>query len=167
MIIKEIVNRRSIREYKSEAVSDEFILEIIKAGQFAPTAKNNRAIEFIVVKNQEMKDKICAALGQEFVKKASVLIVPVIDPDKTPCPVQDLAAATENMLLQVVASGLGAVWKNVRPEPAVEIKSLLGIPENLFLNVMVPVGYPNEVKPVHAEADFDKSKIRYEKWYNN
>jgi len=164
MIIKEIVNRRSIREYKAEAVPDDLILEIIKAGQFAPTAKNNRAIEFIVVKNQEMKNKICAILEQEFVKKASVLIVPVIDPDKTPCPVQDLALAVGNMLLQVVALGLGAVWKNVRPGPAEKIKPLLGIPENFLLNVMVPVGYPDEAKPAHTEADFDQSKIRYEKW---
>ncbi|MFH1780596.1 MAG: nitroreductase family protein [Candidatus Nealsonbacteria bacterium] len=164
MVIKEIVNRRSIREYKDEIVPNEAILEIIKAAQFAPTAKNNRAIEFIAIKDQDMKDKICAILEQEFVKKASVLIVPVIDPEKTPCPVQDIAIAAENMLLQVVALGLGAVWKNVRSEPSVQIKALLGIPENFLLNTMLPIGYPNEEKPVHTEADFNKSKIHNEKW---
>ncbi|PIP92152.1 nitroreductase, partial [Candidatus Wolfebacteria bacterium CG18_big_fil_WC_8_21_14_2_50_39_7] len=35
MIIKEISNRRSVREYKPDDVTDELIIEIIKAGQFA------------------------------------------------------------------------------------------------------------------------------------
>lgn len=164
MIIKEIVNRRCIREYKPQEVSKEAVLEIIKAAQFAPTASNNRAVEFIVVKDQIMKDRLFEVIGQEFVKKASALIVLATDTTKTPCPIQDLAAAAENMLLQATALGLGAVWKNVRPEWSDQVKKLLGIPENFLVNVMIPVGYPNESKPFHTEADFDQNKIHDENW---
>ncbi len=64
MIIKEILNRRSVREYEPTMVSQEHIVEIIKAGQFAPTARNNQAVEFIVIKKSETKDKIFESSGR-------------------------------------------------------------------------------------------------------
>ena len=59
MIIKEIRERRSVRNYLSEDVSDKDILEIIKAAQFAPTAMNNKEVQFILVRDQETKNKKC------------------------------------------------------------------------------------------------------------
>lgn len=165
MIIKEIINRRCIREFAVKPVSDEDISEIIKAAQFAPSARNNHALEFIVVKGQETKDKICVVVGQEFVKKAQVLIIPAVDPKKTTCPVQDIAVAVENMLLQATALGLGAAWKAIRePEWADKVKDLLGMPRDFFLDVIVPLGHPNETKTPHTDSEFDKGKIHFEKY---
>jgi nitroreductase len=48
MIVKEISNRRSIKKYKAETVPEEYITEIIRAAQFAPSAMNNHAIELKV-----------------------------------------------------------------------------------------------------------------------
>jgi nitroreductase len=115
VVTKEILNRRSVRDHKPEAVPQKHIVEIIKVGQFAPTAGNNRAIEF-VVKDQETKDKIFDILGQEFVKTAPVLIIPASDTARTNCPIQDLSVASENMFLQATALGLGTVWKSLKPE---------------------------------------------------
>lgn len=133
MIIKEILNRRSAREYKPKAVSQEYIIEIIKAGQFAPTASNNRAVEFIVIEKQETKNNIFEIIGQEFVKEAPVLIVPVSNTAETNCPIQDLSVASENMFLQATALGLGTVWKNLQPEGSEKIKKILGIPEQYMV----------------------------------
>lgn len=116
MMLKAIKDRRSVREYKSNPVSDEDILEIIKAGQFAPSAKNNRAIEFIVVKSQITKNKLCEIMGQEFIKKAPVLIIPLANPKKSAAPIQDLSVASENIFLQAASTSLGTVWKNVWPD---------------------------------------------------
>lgn len=113
MVIKEILNRRSVRKYKFKAVSQEYIIEIIKAGQFAPTASNNQAIEFVVIEEQETKNNIFEIVGQEYVKEAPVLIIPVSDATKTNCPIQDLSVASENMFLQATALGLGTVWKGL------------------------------------------------------
>jgi nitroreductase len=48
MIVKEILNRRATSEYKPDSVSDEQIIEIIKAWQFAPTARDNQAVEVVI-----------------------------------------------------------------------------------------------------------------------
>ncbi len=164
MIIKEILNRRSVREYKPEAIPREYIVEIIKAGQFAPTASNNRAVEFIVIKNQKTKDDIFEIVGQEFIKEAPVLIVPTIDTEKSVLPVQDLSVASENMFLQAAALKLGTVWKNIRPEWTEKIKKLLKIPEQYTIINIIPVGYPKETPEPHRDRDFVDKKIHKEKW---
>jgi len=153
-----------VREYKPDEVPHEYIIEIIKAGQFAPTAHDNRAIDFIVVKNQETKDKIFEIVGQEFIKEASVLIIPVIDGEKSPMPVQDLSVASENMFLQATALELGTVWKNLQPEWEEKVKKLLGIPEKYKAVNIIPVGYPQEKPEPHTDNDFDAKKIHQEKW---
>jgi len=166
MVIKEISNRRSVREYLEKEVIDKDIIEIIKAGQFAPTARNNRAVEFVVVENQKTKDEIFEIVGQEFVKQAKVLIIPVTDTTKTNCSVQDLAVASENMLLQATALGVGSVWKNLKSEfkEAEQIKKLLGIPERYMAINIIPLGYPKEKPLPHDDNDFDAGKIHREKW---
>ena len=166
MIIKEILNRRSVREYKPDAVHQKYIIEIIKAGQFAPTAGNNRAIEFIVIKNQETKDKIFEIVSQEFVKTASVLIIPASDTTKTNCPIQDLSVASENMFLQATALGLGTVWKALKSEwkEAEKIKKLLGIPKKYAIINIIPVGYPKNKSSPHTNKDFDEKKIHKQRW---
>jgi len=166
MLIKEIINRRSVREYKPDAVADELILEIIKAGQFAPNAVNNRSIEFIVIKEQSLKDKLDEILAgkQNYVKTAPVIIVPIIDTVASHLPVQDLAVASENMFLQAASFSLGTVWKNVKAEPAQAIKELLNIPEKFTLVNIIPVGYPLTAPEPHPDSDFSAEKIHYEKF---
>lgn len=164
MIIKEILNRRSVREYKSDAIPDKYIVEIIKAGQFAPTAKNNKAVDFVVIKDRKIKDKIFEIVGQEFVKEAPVLIIPVSDTAKTNFSIQDLSATSENMFLQAASLGLGTVWKNIRPEWEEGVKKLLGIPVQYKAINIIPVGLPeNKAKP-HTDKDFDNKKLHQERW---
>jgi nitroreductase len=165
MIIKEIVNRRSVREYDPRPVSQEHIIEIIKAGQFAPTARNNRAVEFITIENQETKDKIFGIVGQEFVRQAPVLIIPTIDLEKTVCPIEDLSVASENMLLQATSLELGSVWKAVKTADEEKgIKQLLNIPQSYKIINLIPIGYW-QIKPeFHSDQDFDQKRIYSEKW---
>lgn len=48
-MINSILNRRSIRKYKSDEVSEEVILKIIEAGMLAPSAKNRQPWKFVAV----------------------------------------------------------------------------------------------------------------------
>ena len=164
MIIKEILKRRSVREYKDQPVPERYITEIIKAGQFAPSARHNQAVEFVVIKNQKTKDTIFDIVGQEFVKEAPVLIVPVTDATKTNCPVQVVSVASEHLFFQATAWGLGTVWKNVDLSTEEKIKKLLGIPGQFRVINIIPVGYPKEKPTPHTDKDFDPRKIHQEKW---
>lgn len=166
MIIPAIKKRRSIRAYKSGSVPPDLLTEIIKAAQFAPTSRHNRAVEFIIITDQETKNEISATAQpeQEFVKQAPVLIVPVTDPDKTNQPVQDLTVASENIFLQAAELGLGTVWKNLKTPMAESIKSILGIPSKYMIINVIPLGYPDEAVRPHDDGEFEASKIHHEKW---
>jgi nitroreductase len=168
MTIEAIKNRRSVREYKSDPVSDEDMAEIIKAAQFVPTGHGNAAVEFVVVRNQETKNRIHEATGademQIFVKTAPVLLIPITDTEKATLSTQDLSVASENIFLEAVSRGLGSVWKNVSPDQVPEIRKILGLPENFVLINVIPIGYPNEMPEAKSDSDFDSAKIHLEKW---
>jgi nitroreductase len=53
-----VKNRRSIRNFRPDPVSDGDIDKIIEAAHWAPSGFNLQPWEFIVVKEQELKDKI-------------------------------------------------------------------------------------------------------------
>lgn len=166
MIIKEIQNRRSVREFKTTPAPDEIISEIIKAAQFAPTSRDNRSVEFIIIKAQATKEKIfkTALPEQLFIKEAPVLIIPVTNPKKTNQPVQDLSLASGNIFLQATSLGMGSVWKNLKLPVADKIKKILGIPHDYLIINVIPLGYPKKTPPPHTDEDFDKVKIHNEKW---
>lgn len=164
MITNEILKRRSIRTYRSDTVSNVDLEEIIKAAQFAPTSKGNHAVEFIVVKDQDIKNKIFDIVGQDYVKASPVLIVPAIDSDKSELPVQDLTLATAHIFLEATALGLGTVWKNLNPFWVKEVKKILEIPDNIEIINFIPVGYPKDTLPAHADSEYSKEKIHHEKW---
>lgn len=159
MIIKEILNRRTVREYKADDVPEDKIIEIIKAGQFAPTAHGSKAVEFIIVRNQEIKDSIFNIVGQDFVKEVPVLIIPIADKGKSILPIQDISVASENMFIQAQALGLGTVWKNLEHDWQEALKKLLNIPANYAVINIIPVGYPKEKMGSHSDVEFFEDKI--------
>lgn len=163
-MIESIKKRRSCRKFKKDNVSQEDLLEIIMAGEFAPSAIGSHAVEYIIVRQKETKEKIYSVVGQDFIKIAPVLIVPVIDTKKSPEPVQDLSVVSENIMLQATDLGYGTVWKNVSKEWFEKLVTILKLPANkLFIN-LIPMGIPQETLYEHKREDFDSQKIHLEKW---
>ena len=78
--------------------------------------------------------------------------------------VLDCAAATENLLLAVVAKGLGAVWCGVYPKPdRVEgFARLLGIPAHVTPFAFVPIGHPDESKP--PARRYNPERVHNDRW---
>ncbi|MBU0598417.1 nitroreductase family protein [Patescibacteria group bacterium] len=165
-IIKEIQNRRSVRDFKLDKIENFKVAEILQAAQFAPTSRNNQATEFITVINQDTKKLIHEATEkkQDFVLSAPLLIIPVTDPDKTSHPVPDLSLASAHIFLQAEHLGLGAVWKNLRKPPADAIKKILNAPESFILINIIPVGYPAINPAPHNDTETDQHRLHTEKW---
>jgi nitroreductase len=166
MILESIKKRRSFRTYKPQMVSEEAIVEIIKAAQFAPTSMGNASVEFVVVKDQATKDAIFNVVDQEYIKEAPVLIVPVISSEKSGLPIQDLTLASAHIFLQAAELGLGTVWKHMMPDWTGKVKEILGLPAQYELTNLIPVGYSKEEKPAHSDEEFSQDKVHFEKWSN-
>lgn len=163
-----ILNRKSIRKYTNEKVTDEQVEEILRAAMAAPSAGNSQPWDFIVVRSKETMDKIME--GSPYatpLKTANVAIVVCGDEAKERFKgywVQDCSAAIENMLIKVEDMGLGAVWLGIYPEKErVEVlKKIFNLPETVTPLSVISVGYPGEVRPTNDR--FNKDRIHLETW---
>jgi nitroreductase len=63
--LKLVQQRRSIRAFTNEPVSDEMVDQVIEAGRWAPSGTNSQPWEFVVVRDQEMKDRLAALIKPE------------------------------------------------------------------------------------------------------
>jgi nitroreductase len=61
-LLELVKKRRTIRQFKSDPVPDEYITRIIDVARWAPSAFHTQPWEFVVIKNAQVKAKIVAAL---------------------------------------------------------------------------------------------------------
>ncbi|MEA2089663.1 MAG: nitroreductase family protein [Thermoproteota archaeon] len=155
-VFEAIKNRRSVRAFTNQPVSEKQVHQLIDAARWAPSAGNVQSWEFIVVRNAETKRKLAeAALNQTFIEEAPVVIVVCANEVRSGqtygdrgvnlyC-LQDTAAATQNLLLTAYALGLAACWVGAFQEE--EAKNVLNTPRGMRPVAIVPIGHPAE-KPV-------------------
>ena len=168
--IENIMTRTSIRQYKDQPVEQEKIDIMLKAAMAAPTAMNLQPWHFIVITDKD----VIKQLGGPRPTNAPLLIAMCGDTDKTSMPdgkgklpdfwVEDVSAATENLLLAAHALGLGAVWTGAYPamERVADIANVLNCPQNILPVAVVQIGYPDE-SPTPKDK-FDEKNISYNKF---
>lgn len=168
--IDNLYARRSIRSYTDQPVTEEQIDTLLKAAMAAPSANNQRPWHFVVVTDPQVRAALADAHPYaRMVRQAPVCIVPCGVPD-VPDPsvpgywVQDLSAATENILLAATGLGLGSVWCGVYPREArvKAVRDILGIPEDIVPFAYVAVGHPAEHK--EPRTQYDASRVHRERW---
>jgi nitroreductase len=162
-VIKALKERRSIRQYTTEAVSEQDLQTILDAAGYAPTARNTQAWHITVLVGA---DKI-AALNAE-VKKASgkpgfdkykdfvgagsytinyqnapVFIIVGTDREQSASPAEDGALVLANIFLAAHSLGLGTCWINqlgpIGDEPG-------------FRNSLTELGFPPSHKVIGCAA---------------
>lgn len=148
-----IRGRRSVRAYRRDAVPEATLRDLLDAANWAPSAGNLQARDFVVVRERAAREALAqAALDQEFVAEAPVVVVVCGNVERIVgrygrrgrdlYMVQDAAAATQNLLLAVHDAGLGAAWVGAFDEAAVA--RLLRLPSHVRPLALVPIGVPAE-----------------------
>lgn len=145
-----IMTRTSVREFTDRQVPDSVVETLLKAGMAAPTAMNKQPWQFVVVTDQATREAIAGADQYIRAKEAPLVIVACGDMSKEDEGegrdfwVQDVSAATENILLAAHAQGLGAVWCGVYPIKDREkaIGKILGLPKDIIPLSAICIGYP-------------------------
>ncbi len=158
-----IKQRKSIREYSEEKVTEQLIRQIIDTGRLAATARNEQPWEFIVAYDKDTLKRICNICPNgPFIKDASSLIA--VFSKNTKYYLEDCSAATQNMLLAIEALGLGGCWIAGDKKDYIEdIRKIFNVPEGYRLVSMVSVGYSKKKqgpKPKRILEDV----LHWEKW---
>ena len=168
--IDNLFARRSIRRFTDQPVSEEQIETLLKAAMAAPSAGNRKPWHFVVVTDQATREALAAAHPHAaMLPGAPLCIVPCGEPglsfaDQPGYWIQDVAAATENMLLAAVGLGLGAVWCGVHPvdDRVKATRRILGIPEGVVPFAYVVIGNPAESK--EPRTQYDAARVHRGRW---
>lgn len=152
--LETIYNRRSIRKYKKEQISDAELEQVLKAGVCAPSGKNLQSAVIVAVQNKEelallsrMNAKVMGTEADPFYGAPTALVVLAEAGSKY--AVQDGSLVMGNMLLAAEALGLGSCWINRAEEvfASEEGKALLkrwGVPGNYIGIGNCILGYKDE-----------------------
>ncbi len=168
VVIENILTRSSVRAYTDQPVEQEKIELMLRAAMAAPTAVNKQPWKFIVVTDKAILKELGAS-GAKMIAHAPLAIVPCGDMteafEKLPeYWVQDLSAATENMLLAAHALGLGAVWTGVYPTESKvkKVQEILSLPDHIVPLNVTPIGYPSGEPKIKEK--WMPEKVHYNKW---
>jgi nitroreductase len=166
-LFEAIQRRHSYRsDYTDQQVSRDDLVKIVKAGLLAPSGKNCQTTRFIIVDDPDIIGKIKEMHpGNKAFQQAKAYILCVIDKDPEATyegfsfQVEDCAAAVENMLLAITAMGYASVWIDgwlMVENRAEKIASLLGVPEDKIVRIILPVGVAAEEKSQPEKMPFEQ-----------
>ena len=163
-----LLTRRSVRTYAHKPVEAETLIQVVGAAMHAPSARDNRPWEFIVITDRQLLDTLSLVRPYWIMLKnapAAIVVLRNVVHYTSPTvafSVQDCAAATENLLLAARDAGLGGVWLGLHPLEAeqTKVREILNIPDNISPFAVVALGYP-AVQYVQQNR-FDPSKLHWQ-----
>jgi len=160
-------NRRSIRKYSKDSVPLEKIYQVLEAGRYAPSGANMQPWIYIIVTDNELKEKIreeAEKIERNFHEKApeqlkSWLNEQKITPEKsflTEAPALIVVAGSTKapywlestwisiayILLSAESQNLGTL--TYTPTETVFLNKLLNIPDDYHPVAILPIGNPAE-----------------------
>ncbi len=166
-IFEAIKRRYSCRAYENRPIEQEKLARVLEAARLAPSAKNLQDWRFVVVTDADTKAKLAeAARDQKFVASASAVIVACSNSDYVmtcgqPIGPIDISIALEHIALQATAEGLGTCW--IGSFYADKVRAVLGIPEDVAVIELMPIGYPADSQKQPKREPIEKI-VCYQKW---
>lgn len=149
-LLEGIYSRRSVREFEKRSVSRNDLLEVIKAGTWAPSGLNNQPWRFIIVTDKLKKSDLAKQTKySSIIENAPSCIAVFVDRSVMYNDVKDhqaMGACIQNLLLAAHALGLGAVWLGEILNRASEVQALLEAPDDHELMAVVAIGHPVQKK---------------------
>ncbi len=169
-LFEAIDTQRAIRYFRPDPVPDELITRLLRAAIKGPSGGVRQGWGFIVIRDQEIRRKIgelyrsganfeirpdmtaqerrvytAAQHLEDHMDEVPVLILACIQ--ATPGAAVSRGSifpSVQNILLAARGLGLGSALTTRQTRFEAEIKSMLGIPEDVVTVAQLPVGFPAE-----------------------
>ena len=152
--------RYSVRSFQDRPIEEEHLNLILEAGRVAPTACNFQPQRIYVARSAEARAKLASVCRCTF--GAPVILVVCYDRERDwknkllpgyESGETDAAIVCTHMMLQAFELGIGSCWVGYfNPKTVAET---LGLPENVTVSALLPMGYPAEDAqplPLHEQV---------------
>ena len=167
--------RQSNRAYEDKPVEKEKIEQCLEAARLSPSSNNTQGWTFVVIDDTELKNRVAKTgfrMGGAFVKQAPVIIALVAEKSllitrlgsairKIDLTSLDIGIAATHICLQAAEAGLGTCMIESFDEKPV--KSLLHIPDNRRVALLITLGYPADKQREKRRKTFDEV-VRWNKY---
>ncbi len=174
-LFEAIEERHSYRgAFVQEPVAEDDLRKIVQAGLDAPSGKNLQTSRFVIISDHDQLARLRSVLpDRPYIATAPAFIAVFFDADPQPSAdqpyrfeVEDAAAAVQNMLLAITALGYASVWLDgmLRSEQRAEqVSSIIGLPDNTKVRILLPVGKPAEEYVRRPKKSFEE-RVRFNIW---
>lgn len=163
VFFKVITERRSVRHFTEERVSEELVDKILESGLWAAHSCNLQSIKYLVVREETTPGLFkgsdvpggpvhLVVLQDERVYRANPL-----NPVRN--RLIDAGAAAQNIALAAHALGLGGVWLTFSDTMIERISKYFDLPEHIKIVTYVDVGYPNQAPYAPQRKTLDEAVI--------
>jgi nitroreductase len=138
-VFEAVRTMQAVRQYEDRLVPEDVLRRVLEAGRLTASGMNAQPWHFVVVQNRETLHQLGAlAKTGPYIAGAPAAIAVAVDPG--PLAVSDASRAIHAMLLTAWSDGVGGNWVGFKGLD--DAKPLLGIPEELDLLAILPLGYP-------------------------
>lgn len=140
-------NRYSCKKYTSQPVPEEALMRILEAGRLAPTAKNLQEQHIYVASSAKAIEAIDSVTHCRY--GAPTVLVVAFDKTnvytypggKRDSGIEDASIVATHLMLAAADEGICSCWVNCFDPD--KLHTLLGLPENEEILMLLDLGYPD------------------------
>lgn len=165
-----LLKRRSVRKFTDEEVTKDQLNKILQAGLLAPTSRNRKPCNFLVVSNKETLKELADVKehGSKFLSDANKAIIVIANTSVSDTWIEDSSIALSFMHLMAANIGIGSCWIQIHLRKSAEgedserlVRDIVKIDDYFRIVGILALGIPDgDVNP-HTLNDIDKNKIHF------
>lgn len=165
-----LLKRRSVRKFADEDVTKDQLNQVLQAGLLAPTSRNRKPCNFLVVSNKETLKELSEVKehGSKFLADANKAIVVIANTLVADTWIEDSSIALSFMHLMAADIGVGSCWIQIHMRKSSDgedaeklVRDIVKIDDYFRIVGILALGIPDgDVKP-HTLEDIDKTNIHF------
>lgn len=172
--MKCVTERRSIRKFKPDAVSETLLKQVVEAASYAPSWKNSQTVRYVAISGTGLKTKIAEECVSNFEHNKNIILgAPMLvlittvsarsgyerdgsfsSGKGTHWESFDAGIAAQTFCLAAHEKGLGTVIMGIYDED--KIISAAGVAPGQKVSAIVAVGFPDEAPVLPKRKSVDE-----------
>jgi nitroreductase len=186
-VLETIINHRSVRGFRHDALAEGTLELLIAAAQSASTSSNLQVWSVVAVEDPEHKDRLATlASNQQFIRDAPLLLVWLADlarlngiaadrqlqvegtqfTEAFILGIVDATLAAQSALIAAESLGLGAVYIGAMRNHPEKVAAELGLPPGVFAVFGMSVGWPDPAKATGIKPRLPQGVVLHRETYN-
>ena len=165
-----LLKRRSVRKITDDDVTKDQLNQILQAGLLAPTSRNRKPCNFLVVSNKETLKELSEVKehGSKFLADANKAIVVIANTLVADTWIEDSSIALSFMHLMASDIGVGSCWIQIHMRKSADgedaeklVRDIVKIDDYFRIVGILALGIPDgDINP-HSLEDIDKTNIHF------